>query len=159
MSRGFAAIGLDNPKTAANVGSVMRAAYCYGTALVVIAGRRYERCPTDVMKAYRHIPTLHVDDLHDAIPFDCEPIGVDLTPRSKPLGAFTHPERAFYVFGPEDGTLGARVLSWCNRTVYVPTRGSMNLAACANVVMYDRATKRNEWPSMLPLHEAVGSKS
>ena len=155
--RGYSAIGLDNPKTPANVGSVMRAAYCYGVSLVAIAGRRFMRAPTDVMKAWRHIPTLHVDDLHDAIPYDCEPIAVDLTPRSKPLAQFTHPERAFYVFGAEDATLGDRVLSWCPRSVYVPTRGSMNLAACANVILYDRAVKRNEWPAMLDIHEAVGA--
>ncbi len=33
--RGYAAIGLDNPKTPANMGSVLRAAGCYQASLVV----------------------------------------------------------------------------------------------------------------------------
>lgn len=37
---GFAAIGLDNPKTPSNIGSAMRAAGCYGASLVVLGGPR-----------------------------------------------------------------------------------------------------------------------
>lgn len=35
--RGYAAIGLIRPKTPANVGAVLRAAGCYGAAMVAIA--------------------------------------------------------------------------------------------------------------------------
>ena len=49
--------------------------------------------------------------------------------------------RTFYVFGAEDATLGARTLSWCRDVIYVPTAGCMNLAATANVVLYDRLVK------------------
>lgn len=45
------------------------------------------------------------------------------------------------IFGPEDGTLGERVLSWCRDVVYVPTDRCMNLAATVNVILYDRAAK------------------
>jgi tRNA(Leu) C34 or U34 (ribose-2'-O)-methylase TrmL len=53
-----------------------------------------------------------------------------------------HPERAFYVFGPEDGTLGTRHLSKCVRKIMVPTKFCMNLAATVNVVLYDRLAKQ-----------------
>ena len=59
-------------------------------------------------KAYKHIPLLHTDDLHSVIPFDCVPVAVELIPGARPLDAnYVHPERAFYVFGPEDGSIGS----------------------------------------------------
>lgn len=140
--RGYAAIGLHMPKTPANVGSVLRAAHCYGAALVVTSGQRYTKAPTDPQAAYRHIPLVQTNDLHEAVPFDCVPVAVDLIEGARPLHLYTHPERAFYVFGPEDGTLGKAVISWCRDTVYVPTRYCMNLAATVNVVLYDRMVKR-----------------
>ena len=57
------------------------------------------------------------------------------------LKDFRHPERAFYVFGPEDGSLTEKTLSICQDVVYVPTKASMNLAATVNVVLYDRLSK------------------
>ncbi|CUG05858.1 tRNA rRNA methyltransferase, putative [Bodo saltans] len=46
-----------------------------------------------------------------------------------------------YLFGPEDGTLSAEVLAECDDAVYIPTKGSMNLAATVNVLLYDRQAK------------------
>lgn len=142
MNRGYAAVGLYQPKTPANVGGVLRAADCYGAAMVVKTGNRYSRCPTDVSAAYRHIPLLHADDLRTMIPHDCVPVAIDLLDGARSLFEFIHPERAFYIFGPEDGTLGKAVTDWCKFKVYVPTRICMNLAATVNVVLYDRAAKR-----------------
>jgi len=141
--RGYSAIGLFQPKNNINVGSVMRAAGVYGSALVVTSGTRYKRASSDTMKAVRRIPLLRVDDLKEAIPFDCVPVAVDLVDGATSLKDYKHPERAFYVFGPEDGTLGKQVLSWCRDVVYIPTEGCMNLAATVNVVLYDRQAKRD----------------
>jgi tRNA(Leu) C34 or U34 (ribose-2'-O)-methylase TrmL len=57
------------------------------------------------------------------------------------LPDYQHPEHAFYIFGPEDGTLGQDVIDRADAVVYVPTVGCMNLAATVNVVLYDRLTK------------------
>lgn len=141
MMRGYAAIGLHRPKNPLNVGSALRAAHCYGAAMVATTGERYTRAPTDPAKAYRHIPLVHGDDLHDMIPFDCIPVAVDLIDGARPLHTYTHPERAFYIFGPEDGTLGKPVTAWCRDVIYVPTQFCMNLAATVNVVLYDRLAK------------------
>lgn len=141
--RGYAAIGLHRPKNPINVGSALRAAHCYGAALVATSGQRYTRAPTDVRAAYRHMPLIQCDDLHGAIPYDCVPVAVDLIEGARPLMQYSHPERAFYVFGPEDGTLGKPVLSWCRDVIYVPTRDCMNLAAAVNVVLYDRLAKQH----------------
>jgi tRNA(Leu) C34 or U34 (ribose-2'-O)-methylase TrmL len=114
--RGFAAIALVNPKSRENVGSALRAAGCYDASLVVIAGKRPEyymgRIPTDTQKAYRHIPT------------------------------FVHPERGYYIFGPEDGTLGVAITDRCKFKVQVSTKFCMNLAATVNVLLYDRLSKQ-----------------
>jgi tRNA(Leu) C34 or U34 (ribose-2'-O)-methylase TrmL len=143
LSRGFAAIGLDNPKSGVNVGSALRAAGCYGASMVIASGQRsqWRRMPTDTQKEWRRTPFLKVPDLHDAIPHRCVPVAVDLVDGAVSLTEYVHPERAFYIFGAEDATLGHRVLSWCRDVVYVPTSYCMNLAATVNVVLYDRMAK------------------
>lgn len=139
---GFTSIGLLRPKHLENVGSVLRAAYCYDVALVAIQGDRTPvRSHLDTQRAWRHIPVVRGDDLRSLIPFDAVPIAVDLVEGATPLPSFQHPQRAFYVFGPEDGTLGKSVLDWCKHRVVVPTRSCMNLAATVNVILYDRLAK------------------
>ena len=142
--RGFAAIGLDYPKNVINVGHVLRAAQCFNVKAVITSGTRYHRASTDTLNSTGQLPLIQVGDLHDAIPFGCVPVAIDLVAGAKPLPTFCHPERAFYIFGPEDGTLGHRVLSWCRDVVYIPA-GCLNLAAAVNVVLYDRLVKRQEW--------------
>lgn len=142
MNRGFAAIGLDHPKCPANVGGAMRAAGCYGASIVAMAGHRFGKAPTDVQKQWRLTPVIQTDDLRLVVPYDCVPVAVDLIPGATALQDYQHPERAFYIFGPEDGTLGERITSWCRDVVYVPMdAGCMNLAATVNVVLYDRMAK------------------
>ena len=92
---------------------------------------------------------LRGEDLHALIPFDAVPVAVDLVDDAVELPVFQHPQRAFYVFGPEDGTLGASVLNWCRHRVMVPTRTCMNLAATVNVILYDRLAKANAQQSKL----------
>lgn len=142
--RGYSSIGLVNPKTPANVGSVMRACGVYGAAQCVFTGKRFakaKRFVTDPQKFHRHIPLLNVDSLRDVIPIDCVPIAVDLIDGAIPLNEYRHPERAFYIFGPEDGTLGKEITGFCRDVVYIPGNGCMNLAATVNVVLYDRMAK------------------
>lgn len=141
MRRGYAVIALDHPKIDVNVGGAMRAAQCYGADMIVCGMPRFKRQPTDTMKAWRHIPVVVVDDVMSIVPFDCVPIAVDLVDGAVPLTTYVHPQRAFYVFGAEDATLGARILSRCRDRVMVPTTGCMNLAATVNVVLYDRMAK------------------
>lgn len=96
---------------------------------------------TDTMLAHRKIPLIGIDDPFDAVPFGCVPVAVDLVDGAIQLQAYHHPRQAMYIFGPEDGTLGKRVLNRCRDKVYVPTNGCMNLAACVNVILYDRMLK------------------
>lgn len=145
-SRGFAAVGLVRPKNPLNVGAVLRAAMCYDASFVAIQSLRphlapYIRQPTNVLKTERHVPILTADEILDLIPFDCVPVAVDLLEGAKPLPDFCHPRSAFYIFGPEDGTLGKSITDRCAHKVYIPTHYCLNLAMAANTVLYDRAAK------------------
>jgi tRNA(Leu) C34 or U34 (ribose-2'-O)-methylase TrmL len=140
--RGFAVIAADRPKSPCNFAGMMRAAHCYGADMLVLGGDRYKSAPPNVTKAERHIPLLRVAEVFDALPYGCVPVAVELVPDARPLTTYVHPERAFYVFGAEDATLGARILGRCRDVVYVPTSFCMNLAATVNVVLYDRMMKR-----------------
>ena len=141
MNRGYAAIGLYMPKTEPNVGGALRAANCYGAALVAIQGKRFRSISSDTQKTWRHIPLLEVVNLRDVIPFDCQPICVEISDNARCLTTFTHPQRAFYIFGPEDGSI-PKELTEKYMTIKVPTDFCMNLAATVNVVLYDRRAKQ-----------------
>jgi tRNA(Leu) C34 or U34 (ribose-2'-O)-methylase TrmL len=138
--RGYSAVGLFNPKLTLNVGSALRSAGCFGVALVAIQGRRAVRAPTDTGKAWRHMPVQLVDGLREAIPYDCTPVAIEVTKDARSLSTFTHPERAFYVFGPEDGSLPPSVLAWCKHVVRIPA-GCLNLGVAVAVTLYDREAK------------------
>lgn len=145
MMKGFSAIGLIRPKYSQNLGGVLRAAYCFGAAMVALEQCRASvTSATDTPKTPQTIPVLKVDDLKAVIPFNCTPIAVDLVDDAVELSNFTHPKQAFYVFGPEDGTIDESVLSWCQHRVMIPTRQCLNLAATVNVVLYDRQSKQKQ---------------
>ena len=139
--RGFCAIGLVNPKTSINVGSVLRAAHCFDASFVVVSGHRYSKAPTDVVNTAAHRPLFHADDILSLCPHDCEPVAVDIVPGAINLDEFRHLPRAFYIFGPEDGTLGKKITDRCARSIVIPSRMCLNLAAAVNVVLYDRIAK------------------
>lgn len=146
MMRGFASIGLHRPKNPSNVGGVFRLAQNYDVSLLAIAGdrtlaRKAAVAATNTTKAERHLPIIRGDDLHSLIPFGAVPVAVDLVDGATPLPSYQHPVSAFYVFGPEDGTLGKDILSWCRDRVMIPTHCCMNLHVTVGVVLYDRLAK------------------
>ncbi len=137
-------IGLSNPKSPTNVGAVMRAAGCYRVDAVRYTGERYDRAKkfhTDTKAASRRIPLTGVASLLDDLPPGTQVICVDLVEGAIPLPAYQHPDKALYVFGPEDGTLSQELIDQADGVVYVPTVGCMNLAATVNVLLYDRLAK------------------
>mgnify|MGYP003593241347 CR=1 FL=1 len=144
MSDSYVAIGLTNPKSPTNVGAVMRAAGCYRADAVYYSGARYARAAkfnTDTKQASQHIPLQQVDSFLAQLPQDLPIICVELVEGAIALPAFVHPPRALYLFGPEDGSLEQAVIDRATAVVYVPTVGSLNLAATVNVLLYDRLAK------------------
>lgn len=139
-----AKIGLINPKSPSNVGAVLRAAGCYEAEQVFFTGTRYlnaKKYHTDTKNVVERIPLTCVDDLATAKPDGATVVVIELIEGATPLHEFVHPENAFYIFGPEDGSISKDVLNWCDEVVYIPTVGCMNLAATCNVVLYDRQAK------------------
>ena len=96
---------------------------------------------TDPGRAYRHVPIIEVQDIFDAMPQDCTPVAVEITTSAKDLTTFAHPERACYIFGPENGSIKPEILEECRYTVKIPTTMSLNLGMTVNIVMYDRLAK------------------
>ncbi|WP_394129851.1 RNA methyltransferase [Shewanella maritima] len=141
-------IGLVNPKTLSNVDGVMRASGCYRVEGVFYTGNRYEyakragrQFEVDTQNVAAVIPQVKTEDLLASVPKGAKVVCVDLVVGATPLPEFTHPEHAFYVFGPEDGTIPQHIIDASDSVVYVPTVGCMNLAASVNVLLYDRLAK------------------
>ena len=154
-SKNQVTIGLTNPKSPSNVGSVLRAAGNYNVDQVLYTGKRYAQAAkfggskhnTDTKNIRSKILLTAVDDfinikgLLENISSATKIICVDLVEGAIPLPHFVHPEHALYVFGPEDGTISQAVIDCADDVVYVPTTGCMNLAASVNVLLYDRLAK------------------
>lgn len=142
----FSMLGLINPKSPTNVGAVMRAAGCYQVNHVSYTGERYHRAAkfnTDTKNIATKIPLTQKTSLLQDLPADTKIVCIDLIEGAQPLPEFEHPEKALYVFGPEDGTIDQAIIDSADHAVYIPTIGCMNLAATVNVVLYDRMAKLN----------------
>lgn len=140
-------LGLENPKDAGNVGSVLRALGCYQADGIFYTGSRYDRAvkhSTDTRNVAEKAQMFHMESLllvKEQLSDDTRLICVELVVGATPLPEFEHPEHALYVFGPEDGSIPQDIVSAADEVVYIPTVGCMNLAATVNVVLYDRLAK------------------
>jgi len=144
-------IGLCNPKSPENVGSVMRAAANYRAQSVCYTGMRYERALqyrkdlADTSRKWgRNISLSGVDNLLDAVTKGMKVICIELAENAISLPDYQHPENALYIFGPEDGSISQEIINQADAVVYIPTVGCMNLAATVNVVLYDRLAKSEQ---------------
>lgn len=140
--RGYCGIGIYGTKSAVNVGTLWRSAGMMGAAFIFTVGRRYPKQASDTNKTWRHIPLWHFDSLDDLrVPHDCPLIGVEQTPKSRPLPGYRHPERAIYLLGAEDSGLPAKVLARCHQVVAIPSERCLNVATAGSIVLYDRVAK------------------
>ncbi|MEN8778523.1 MAG: RNA methyltransferase [Glaciecola sp.] len=139
-------MGLINPKSASNVASILRAAGCYGVSAVYYTGQRFgyaKEFNADTQRMRDKIPTVGVDDLLAYKPQGASVVVVELVENAIPLPEFTHPENAYYILGPEDGSVPIEIVETADAVVYVPTFNSMNLGATGNVILYDRLAKQS----------------
>lgn len=137
-------IALQNPKSPKNVGNVLRAAGCFGVSGVFYSGQRYLRASefvTDTKDNHERIPLVWSEQLQAVLPAGAVPVAVELVEGATPLMQYSHPAHAFYVFGPEDGSVNRELVHWCRDVIYIPTTGCLNLAATINIVLYDRLAK------------------
>jgi tRNA(Leu) C34 or U34 (ribose-2'-O)-methylase TrmL len=144
MNESKVSLGLIKPKSPTNVGAVMRAAGCFRVDSVFYTGERFARAARfsmDTKNVSRKIPLTGVTCLLEHVLENTKIVCVELVEGAVPLPEYQHPNQAFYIFGPEDGTISQGILDRADDVVYVPTIGCMNLAASVNVVLYDRMAK------------------
>ena len=126
----------------------MRTAGNYRVDSVIYTGKRYPRavklnsCTVDMSrKLSKNISLSGVTDLIDDAPENSKTICIEFAENAIALPEYQHPDNAFYIFGPEDGSISQHVIDSADAVVYVPTVGCMNLAATVTVVLYDRLSK------------------
>ena len=149
------AVALVDPKFPHNVGAAVRAASCYGVRQVWFSGDRVrldgargQRLPREErMRGYQEVEIRQADYFFDAftgVDGDAGAVlvAVELRRNAESLIEFDHPDRALYVFGPEDGSLDRAMLARCHRFLVIPTRHCTNLSAAVYTVLYDRHAKR-----------------
>jgi tRNA(Leu) C34 or U34 (ribose-2'-O)-methylase TrmL len=143
---------LCNPRFDHNVGAVIRAAACYGLDSVYWTGSRVDpdeilasgrRLPREErMKGYESVSQVRTDRPFDLLDDDVVPVAIELVPHAQQLQDFQHPEKAVYVFGPEDGSIPKSIRVLCHHFVVIPTLHCTNLAAAVYTTLYDRKAKR-----------------
>lgn len=141
QARGYFEIGIYNPKTSENIGTLWRSAMQLGAAGIFTIGPRYRYQSTDTIKSHRHIPLRHylgMDDFMRCIPEEAELVGIEMG--GKPLSQFTHFTQTIYLLGAEDYGLPADVRKLCKRIVSLEAIGpaSYNVAVAGSIVMYAR---------------------
>lgn len=129
----------------------MRAAGNYNVDSIVYTGSRYERAtrsnpdtPNLSRKVGQNVTVSQVNNLIDAVDKDTRIICIELVENAIALPQYQHPEKALYIFGPEDGNIEQKIIDQADDVVYIPTTGCMNLAATVNVVLYDRLAKSSK---------------
>ena len=81
---------------------------------IIYTGDRYDRgaayC-TDTQNLSKSIPLTRVDCLLESAPENAKIVVIELAENAISLADFKHPENAYYVFGPEDGSVKQKVLN------------------------------------------------
>ena len=144
-----AVVHLVDPKNPHNVGGAIRAAAAFGAHRVTWGGERVtttaKRLPREErMKGYQDVEFWHLPGERTVSGYaeaGWTPVCVEVDPTAEQLHQFIHPERALYVFGPEDGSVPKAVRAHCHRFVVIPTLHCTNLSAAVYLTLYDRHVK------------------
>ncbi len=142
--RGYCGIGVLNLKRAINYGTLFRSAYDFGVDFIFLIGKRFEKQSSDTNRTERHLPLfeyLTFDDFYSHMPYDCQLVSVEICAKAKLIRIFSHPERAIYLLGQEDGSLPQEVIDKSFGVIKIPTRYCLNVAVAGSIVLYDRFNK------------------
>lgn len=138
---GYFEIGIYQPRSHENIGTLWRSAYQLGAAGIFVIGRSYRRQASDTETTLGMIPLRHYLTFEEfllARPVGAQLIGIEMG--GHPLAAFQHPERAVYLLGSEATGLPERILRRCNAVVAIEAvnKASYNLAVAGSIVLYHR---------------------
>ena len=144
MNRGYFGIGIENPKTKINLGTLWRSAYAMEASFIFTIGQRYQKQRSDTPKAWKHVPLYNYKDLNqflNNIPYDCSLIGIE-TGQRQSLTNFVHPERCIYLLGAENIGLSKEAIEGCTHLITIPgCRTCLNVAVSGSIIMADRVSK------------------
>lgn len=144
-------VGLHQSKDPTNLANVRRTVSCYGGGRLFVTGGRM----THAIESSERLPRPLRDRRYEntrmqlgMTDFNIEewakqgftPVAIEVS-GSQNLAYFEHPHNAFYIFGPEDGSLPPQILSKCHAHVVIPTLHCLNLAVAVSTVLYDRMAK------------------
>ncbi|WP_035843767.1 RNA methyltransferase [Crocinitomix catalasitica] len=140
----FFGIGLYQPKTHHNVGTLWRSAYILGAKFIFIIDGKYNHQSSDSQKTWSKIPFYKYDDFdqfYKTLPYSTQLVGVEMSDNSTAITNFAHPARGAYLLGAEDNGLPKHVINRCHHLVQLPGESSLNVAVSGSLIMYDRILK------------------
>lgn len=143
-TKGYFGIGVENLKTAMNLGTLWRSAYLMGASFIFTTGKRYHLQSINTYKTFSHIPLYQYrdfDDMYINMPYNCILIGVEIGVDAIPIKKFEHPKRCIYLLGAEDNGLTKIALEKVHQVIVLPGDRSMNIAVAGSIVMFDRVNK------------------
>ena len=143
----FFGIGIYQPKTEHNVGTLWRSAYILGASFIFIIDGKYTHQQSDTTKAWSKIPFYKYDNFehfYNSMPHSTQLVGVEMSEESTPIKSFIHPPRASYLLGSENNGLPDDIVKKCHRLIQLPGATSLNVSVSASIVLYDRINKSDE---------------
>lgn len=139
-------IGLHQTKHADNLANVVRSCSAFGISEVQVTGPRIVKALKESNhrvfrhKQYEKVLIRLVDEFE--IPSLYTPVAIEIVSGAQLLPYYTHPNKAFYIFGPEDGSIPSKILRYCHGVVQIPTSHCLNLSHAVTTVLYDKEMKR-----------------
>lgn len=137
-------IGIYQPKTSDNIGTLWRTAYLYGASYIFVIDAKYKKGSSDIMKVWSKIPLLQFETLDaflSTVPYSCKVVGLENEKDSIPVKDYVHPDRAIYILGSEDNGLPNRLKERCHDMIKLPGEESLNVAVAGSIAMFDRINK------------------
>jgi len=140
----FFGIGIYQPKTSHNIGTLWRSAFILGASFIFIIDGKYTHQMSDTSKAWSKIPFYKYTDFdhfYNSMPHSTQLVGVEMADNSTPIKSFNHPPRASYLLGSENNGLPDFIINKCHKLVQLPGESSLNVSVSASIVLYDRINK------------------
>ncbi len=125
-----------------NQGGLLRSARAFGADFVFSIGARWAT-QSAAIHSDRDVPVFYFETLEQfisSIPVNAEIICLEQVKEAENLRSFKNPLQGVYLLGSEDGGLPLKLVRK-HRTVFIPSKGSLNVATAGTIVLYDRLLK------------------
>lgn len=141
QNRGYFGVAVYHPKTAENIGVLLRTAHNLGAKFVATIGKRYKKQPSDTTNFQQSIPLFHFETFEEFkkfIPNGCNLTAIEIDETARFLGNHCHSEKECYLLGAEDYGIPKNILQKCTNVVKLSSERCLNVAVAGSIVLYDR---------------------